>query len=199
MLHYSPPLKKICVRQVVLDKWFPPVIVIGQTNSMRTRVKLTLTSLQGVYLPTPPTLAPEWVPSIIMGPQAFKEHAILFFSYLFKVFLSACRKEFFVCLQLAAGKPKLVLPYRLPALTGQRARAVIQQITWNNLDILDNLQLIALPRGVNINWVGNRSPAKRMCRILDCVKPYRPDDRTITAIFGAKHGRKEKGSQWPTQ
>ena len=23
LLHYSPPLKKTCVRQVVLDKWFP--------------------------------------------------------------------------------------------------------------------------------------------------------------------------------
>ena len=43
VLHSSPRLKRACVRQVVLDKWFPPVIdntIVDKLRSPRLRLLL---------------------------------------------------------------------------------------------------------------------------------------------------------------
>ena len=34
LLHYSPRLKNICIRQVMLDKWFPVMMIIIMTMIM---------------------------------------------------------------------------------------------------------------------------------------------------------------------
>ena len=50
-------------------------------------------------------------------------------------------------------------------------------------------------------WVGHRSPAKRICRILVWILSDQTDQRTgqLLQYLEAGNGEKEKGSQWPTQ
>ena len=46
-------------------------------------------------------------------------------------------------------------------------------------------------------WVGHRPLAKRTCRIWDASLIRRQDNYCVLGV--PKSGRKEKGSQWPTQ
>ena len=53
----------------------------------------------------------------------------------------------------------------------------------------------------HLYWVGHRSPAKRICRILDVCQTRltRRKDNSITAFASFKNDREEKGSQWPAE